>query len=122
MVGKVFADVAVVLLITSVLACMLFIQNRAARYSFALAADHALPSVLGRVHPKHKSPFVFGPAVGLIWAAATAIFKLLGVAPDALYPIASYSGPLAVLLLMLITSFAVLVYLLRRRRTAPDNA
>ncbi len=51
LVGKIFADIAIVLLITSILASMLSIQNIAARYSFSLAADGALPSILGRVHP-----------------------------------------------------------------------
>ncbi|MGW9415829.1 APC family permease [Arthrobacter cupressi] len=119
--GKIFADVAMILLITSVLACMLSIQNIAARYSFSLAADHALPPVLGRVHPRHKSPYVSALAVGLLWAVATVIFTVLGVAPDALYPIASGSGTFAVLLLMFITSFAVFVYFLRRRGSAPES-
>lgn len=56
LVGKIFADIGVVLLITSILASMLSIQNIAARYSFSLAADGALPKALGRVHPRHKSP------------------------------------------------------------------
>jgi len=121
LVGKIFADVAMILLITSVLACMLSVQNIAARYSFSLAADHALPSFLGRVHPRHKSPYVSALAVGLIWAVATVVFTILGVSPDALYPIASGSGTFAVLLLMFITSFAVLVYFLRRRSFAPES-
>lgn len=119
--GKIVADVAVILLITSVLACMLSVQNIAARYSFALASDHALPSFLGRVHPKHKSPYVSAMAVGIIWAVATVLFTALGVAPEVLYPIASGSGTFAVLLLMFITSFAVLVYFIRRRVSAPES-
>lgn len=121
LVAKIFADVAVVLLITSILASMLSIQNIAARYSFSLAADGALPSTLGRVHPRHKSPFISALAVGLLWAVATVVFTILGVAPEALYPIASGSGTFAVLLLMFITSFAVLVYFVRRRRSAPKS-
>ncbi len=121
LVGKIFADIAVVLLITSILASMLSIQNIAARYSFSLAADGALPSVLGRVHPRHKSPYVSALAVGLLWAVATVVFTVIGVAPEALYPIASGSGTFAVLLLMFITSFAVLVYFVRRRSFAPES-
>ncbi|WP_423183560.1 APC family permease [Arthrobacter sp. NyZ413] len=121
LVGKIFADVTTILLITSVLACMLSIQNIAARYGFSLAADHAVPAFFGRVHPRHKSPYVAAIAIGLIWAAATVLFTMLGVSPDALYPIASGSGTFAVLLLMFITSFAVLVYFLRRRSFAPES-
>lgn len=119
--GRIFADIALVLLITSVLACMLSIQNISARYSFSLAQDHALPSILGRVHPRHRSPYVSALAVGLVWAAATVLFTVLGVAPEVLYPIASGSGTFAVLLLMFITSGAVLVYFARRRGTTPGS-
>jgi hypothetical protein len=64
---------------------------------------------------------VSGLAVGVIWGAATVIFTILGVSPDNLYPIASGSGSFAVLLLMFITSFAVLVYFFRRRSFAPES-
>ncbi|MFK0003105.1 APC family permease [Paenarthrobacter sp. NPDC090522] len=121
LVGKIFADIGVVLLITSILASMLSIQNIAARYSFSLAADGALPKALGRVHPRHKSPYISAVGVGLVWAVATVVFTLVGVAPEALYPIASGSGTFSVLLLMFITSFAVLVYFVRRRSFAPES-
>jgi len=121
LVGKIFADIGVVLLITSILASMLSIQNIAARYSFSLAADGVLPAALGRVHPRHKSPYLSALTVGVVWAVATVIFTVLGVSPDALYPIASGSGTFAVLLLMFITSFAVLIYFLRRRSFAPES-
>ena len=121
LVGKIFADIGVVLLITSILASMLSIQNIAARYSFSLAADGALPKALGRVHPRHKSPYVSAVGVGLVWAIATVVFTVVGVAPEALYPIASGSGTFSVLLLMFITSFAVLVYFVRRRSFAPES-
>lgn len=121
LVGKIFADIGVVLLTTSILASMLSIQNIAARYSFSLAADGALPKALGRVHPRHKSPYVSAVGIGLLWAVATVVFTLVGVAPEAIYPIASGSGTFSVLLLMFITSFAVLVYFVRRRGFAPDS-
>ena len=57
LVGKIFADIGVVLLITSILASMLSIQNIAARYSFSLAADGARPRVRGSVPPPHKTPY-----------------------------------------------------------------
>lgn len=113
--GRIVADIAVVLLITSVLACMLSIQNITARYSFSLASDRALPAILGRVHPRHKSPYISAVAVGLVWALAIGVFSVLGIAPEVLYPIASGSGTFAVLLLMFVTSIAVLVYFVRRR-------
>lgn len=121
LVGTVFADVVSVLLLTSVLASMLSIQNIAARYSFSLAKDGALPKVLGRVHPRHDSPYVSALTVGVLWAVATIVFNVVGVRPDALYAIASGSGTFNVLLLMFIVSIAVLVYFFRRRRQNPES-
>lgn len=37
-----------------------------ARYIYAMAEDHALPSFLGKVHPKYKTPYVAILVVGLI--------------------------------------------------------
>ena len=119
--GKIFADIMVVLLITSTLACMLSIQNIAARYGFSLARDRALPPALGRVHPRHKSPYLAAVAVGTAWALATVLFAVLGVPAEKLYVVASGSGTFSVLLLMFIASAAVLVYFLRRRRTEPES-
>lgn len=121
MIGKTFADIAVVLLVTSILASMLSIQNIAARYSFSLAADRVLPGFLAKVHPRHKSPYLSALAVGVLWAAAIVVFSVLGVPPERVYPIASGSGTFSVLLLLFITSIAVFVYFLRRRRTQQER-
>lgn len=121
LIGKTFADIAVVLLITSILASMLSIQNIAARYSFSLAVDRVLPAALGKVHAKHKSPHVSALSVGLLWAAAIVLFTVLGVPPENLYPVASGSGTFSVLLLLFITSIAVFVYFVRKRSTQPES-
>ena len=121
MVGKTFADIAVVLLITSILASMLSIQNIAARYSFSLAADRVLPALLGKVHPKHRSPHLSALSVGLLWAAAIVVIAILNIDPASAYPVASGSGTFAVLLLLFITSIAVFVYFVRRRQSAPES-
>jgi hypothetical protein len=49
-------DVVLALLVTSGFVCLLSVQNILSRYCFSLRVDGALPSVLGRVHPKHRSP------------------------------------------------------------------
>ncbi|SDQ09070.1 Amino acid transporter [Leucobacter chromiiresistens] len=112
--GSLFADIAVVLLMTSILASMLSIQNIAARYSFSLAVDRVLPRRLARVHPKHRSPHLSALAVGLLWAVATIVFSIIGVPPENIYPVASGSGTFSVLLLLFITSIAIFVFFLRR--------
>lgn len=37
-----------------------------ARYIYAMAEDHALPSFLGKIHPKYKTPYIAIMVVGLI--------------------------------------------------------
>ncbi|MFZ3572199.1 APC family permease [Streptomyces sp. BH097] len=118
--GTVFTDAVTVLLLTSVLATMLSTQNIAARYSFSLAQDGALPKTLGRVHHRHRSPYVSALTIGAVWTVATVVFAVAGTAPDSIYPIASGSGTFSVLLLMFIVSLAVLVHFLRRRRENPE--
>ncbi|WP_353055370.1 APC family permease [Leucobacter sp. CX328] len=111
--GNLFADIAVVLLMTSILASMLSIQNIAARYSFSLAVDHVLPRRLARVHPAHGSPHISALSVGALWAVATVLFSVLGIAPEKIYPVASGSGTFSVLLLLFITSIAIFAFFLR---------
>lgn len=114
--GKVFTDIVVILILTSALACMLSIQNITARYGFVLAKDRALPRLLSQVHPKHLSPYIAASAVGAFWAIATVVLAFLKIPAETIYPISSGSGTFSVLLLMFIASVAVFVYFLRRRR------
>lgn len=117
--GKTVVDVVTILLITSTLACMLSIQNVAARYLFSLGGDGVLPRVLGKVHPKHGSPSVAAPMVGVVWAVAVVLFAVAGTAPESLYAKASGAGTFAVLLLMLGASIAVLAFFARGRSPIP---
>ncbi|MFI6367735.1 APC family permease [Nocardia sp. NPDC050630] len=119
--GKIVVDIVTILLMTSILASVLSIHNVAARYLFSLGADGVLPTFLGKVHPRHRSPFVSAALVGGVWAIAVLLFTAIGVGPDKLYPIASGSGTFAVLLLMLATSVSVVVYLRKNRGDDADS-
>lgn len=110
-----------ILLITSTLACMLSIQNIAARYGFSLARDRALPKALGHVHPRHHSPYLAALAIGAVWVVAIIVLAVVGADPEQIYVVASGSGTFSVLLLMFITSLAVLIYFLRRRSSNPES-
>ncbi|WP_218780568.1 APC family permease [Rhodococcus sp. NCIMB 12038] len=113
--GKIVVDVVTILLMTSILASVLSIHNVAARYLFSLGTDRVLPSVLGKVHPHHRSPFVSASLIGGVWAVLVIFFAAIGVGAEKLYPIASGTGTFAILLLMLGTSIAVVVYLRKNR-------
>ncbi|UQN15065.1 APC family permease [Gulosibacter sp. ACHW.36C] len=119
--GNIAADIMTILLITSTLACMLSIQNIAARYGFSLARDRALPKALGHVHPRHHSPYLAALAIGAVWVVAIIVLAVVGADPEQIYVVASGSGTFSVLLLMFITSLAVLIYFLRRRSSNPES-
>lgn len=119
--GKIFTDIVTVLLITSVLAAILSIQNASARYAFTLGRDRALPAYLARVHPKQRSPYMAALTVGALWIVATIIFALMGVPPEMIYPQAVGAGTFALIIIMSVASLAVLVYFIRRRKTHPES-
>ncbi|MGV0806641.1 APC family permease [Mycolicibacterium setense] len=115
LVGTIVSDIVTVLLISSMLAAMLSIQNASSRYLFSLGTDGVLPSALGRVHHRHKSPFVAALFVGGVWLSLVVIFAVLGVPPDGLYAKASGAGTLAIIVVMFAASVAVIAYFAKRR-------
>jgi amino acid transporter len=120
LVGSVVSDIVTVLLITSMLAAMLSIHNASSRYLFSMGTDGVLPSALGKVHPRHGSPFVSALVVGSVWVVLTIVFAITGVAPDGLYAKASGAGTLAIMIVMFAASIAVVVYFWKRRGLDTD--
>jgi amino acid transporter len=51
-------DILSYLIITGSFACGMAFHNTAARYFYSLGRERVLPSVLGRTHPRWKSPYV----------------------------------------------------------------
>lgn len=54
-----------------------------ARYIYAMAEDHALPKVLGKIHPKYKTPYI---AIGIV-----GIINIILIATNSINYIASIS-------------------------------
>ncbi|MHC3004926.1 amino acid permease [Gordonia sp. GN26] len=113
--GRVVSDVITVLLISSILAAMLSIQNASARYLFSLGTDGVLPAPLGQVHPRHRSPFVAASVVGAVWTVLLVVFAAVGTSPDSLYAKAAGAGNLAIILVMFAASVAVVAYFWKKR-------
>lgn len=112
-VGTVGVDITRVLLVTSLFAGLLSGQNILARYGFNLGSDGVLPAALGRVHPKHHSPYVATIAVSIVWLLLGLFFAVTGADPAQLYGECAGVGGFAVLILMLMTSVAVVVFFRR---------
>jgi len=114
--GRVGRDIVNVLLLTSLFACVLSFHNVIARYQFVLAGKGLLPRRLGTVHATHNSP-AFSSVVQTVTAAVIVlILAVFGVDPlVGVFGSMAGVATVGMVLLMLTTSVAVLVYFLRHR-------
>ncbi|NGO72494.1 APC family permease [Streptomyces boncukensis] len=118
-VGTVLRDVMQVLLLTSLFACVLSFHNVIARYTFTLSRQGLAPERLGAVHPRHRSPYISSLVQTGTALLLVAVFALVG-----LEPLVGVFGSMAgvstvgMVLLMLTTSVAVLVFFARRPEAA----
>lgn len=123
MFGPLVADVAAVLLLSSVFAALLSFHNGVARYLFALGRERVLPPVLATVGARSG-----GPVAGSLAQSATALvvvlaFVLAGADPMlALFGWFSGLSAVGVVLLMAGTSAAVIGYFRRDRRAAATTS
>ena len=104
------------LLITAMFACVLSFHNVITRYQHTMANAGVLPDRLGRVHPTHLSPHTSSLVQTITALVLIAVFALFQLDP-VLQVFTWFSGiaTLAVVLLMAVTSIAVLVYFARSR-------
>ncbi|MFI1506118.1 APC family permease [Streptomyces sp. NPDC020597] len=80
-VGGWATDLQRVLIVSSLLASLLAFHNAITRYGYALSAEGVAPAALGRIHPRHGSPWVSGIAQTALAATVTAMFAAIGVHP-----------------------------------------
>lgn len=113
-VGPAVADLMVVLLLTSLFAALLAFHNAISRYLFALGRQGMAPSPLARTHRRHASPHV-----GSLVQTATAlvvvlVFVVAGSDPVLqLFTWMSGLATVSILLLMVLTSVAILAFFAR---------
>lgn len=120
-VGQVVSDAATVLIVTSWFACVLSMHNVLTRYGFSLGTDGVLPSKLGTAHPRHGSPNVASVAVTALIIACGLTFVLAGADPVLMYGQLAGASGFAIVLLLVITSLAVLVYFRRCGQVAASR-
>lgn len=118
-VGTWARDVISVLVVTSAFAAVLSCQNIIARYGYSLGVDKALPAALGRVHPRHGSPYVSSLALSGIFLAGVLGFS--GSDPTVSYAWLAGAGGFPLLMLMFLTSVAVLVFFRKSRTKIKDS-
>jgi amino acid transporter len=113
--GKVWLDVGHVLFCTSLFAAMLSFHNTAARYTFALGRERVLPAWFERFNGAGAP--VWGSLTQTVLATvAVLLFAVQGWDPFlVLFFAGTVLGGFGVLLLMTVTSVAVLRYFARQR-------
>ena len=110
----VFANQVVnVLIVTSMFASTLALQNILSRYTHSLSVDGVLPQYFASVHPKHGSPYRSAMAVGAAGLLALLALIATGGKDLALYGAAAGIAFYGMLLLLFMTSIAVLVFFKR---------
>lgn len=115
--GSAFATIGTVFMITAVFAATLSFHNAVARYFFALGREGVLPAKLGSVHPRHGSPHAGSLSQTGFALLVVAGFGLLGGDPlGTLFNWFTNLGALGVILLLVVTSAAVVGFFRRDGR------
>ncbi|WP_425246967.1 APC family permease [Streptomyces sp. NEAU-NA10] len=113
-VGGWATDVQRVLIVTSVLAALLAFHNAITRYVYALSVESVAPAALGRVHPRHGSPWVAGIAQSVLAVVVVAVFALIDVDPYTKFFLwVNTPGVIGVLVLQALAAFAVVSFFRR---------
>lgn len=115
-VGEWLTDAFKVLIITSTFACQLAFFNTAARYLFAMGRERIAPAALGRVHPKHRTPYVASAVVAVALVIYDGAFQLSDSSTEAaLLKLGTWSpllGVLGILGIQALVSFAIIRHFL----------
>ncbi|WP_137989645.1 APC family permease [Streptomyces vilmorinianum] len=113
-VGAWAADLMHILIVTSIIASLLAFHNAINRYGLALAEEGVLPAALGRIHPRHRSPYVAGLAQTVLGAVIVLGFAAAGADPyTQLLLWVNTPGMIGLMALMLLAALAVVRYFRR---------
>ena len=115
--GPAWADVGLILLVTSVVAAGIAFHNTVARYIFALGREALLPRALGRTSRKRS------PRAASVTQSVTGLIVIVGFAVLGLDPLVylffygGTTGGLGILMLLAFTAVAIVAYFNR----SPDQ-
>jgi amino acid transporter len=102
------------LIVTSIVAGLLAFHNAITRYTLAITKEGLLPGVLGRVHPRTRSPYVAGLSQTLLAAVIVGGFAIAKADPYSQLLIwVNTPGVLGILLLQVMVAISVPVYFRR---------
>jgi amino acid transporter len=112
--GAIWGHAAALLFATSLFAALLSFHNAVARYAFALGREGVLPPVFGSVSSRTGAPWIASLSQSTLALTVVGVFALAAADPLlTLFTWLTNLGALGVLLLMTVTSFAVVGYFRR---------
>ncbi|ROZ89060.1 APC family permease [Gordonia sp. OPL2] len=112
--GSAASDVMMVMLVTSLFAALLAFHNAIARYTFALSRTGYAPRRLMRVHARHGSPHEGSLLQTVTAFLLVGAFAVAGADPVLqLFTWMAGVAIVAILVLMVLTSIAIIVYFRR---------
>ncbi|MFU8946451.1 APC family permease [Mycetocola zhadangensis] len=116
--APIVGDIVQLLVVTSMFACMLAFHNIVTRYLFTLGQRGVLPVKLAEVHTKHRAPSQASLWVSAITSIVIVVSALAQLDPVVqIYTWYSGAGAVGVIVMMALTSFAVLAFAARHRGT-----
>ena len=115
-------DVSALLFITSLLAALIAFHNVVARYLFSLGREGVLPPILARTNPRTQAPAAGSLAQSAVALVVLVLFAWAGAGHEygPLFPVLTMftwltnTGAFGLVLLMALTSFAVVGYFRRQ--------
>ena len=114
-VGTTARDAANLLVVTSLFAAILAIQNISARYTFALARDGVLPAPLAHVHPRRHAPTRAAAVLAIAVIAIDLTLAIVHVNPVTWYIALQGLGLWGLIALMAATCISIIVFFQRNR-------
>lgn len=114
-VGGTAATIAGLLLVSSLFAALSAFHNYVARYTYVAGREGLLPGVFGQTHDAHQSPHVGSVAQTIAALIVLGVFAGLGLDPILqMFTWVAQVGTLGVLLMMAVTSLAVISFFRKR--------
>ncbi len=109
--GSTLADIANLLLVTSVFAALASFHTVCVRYVYAAGRDRVIPARLGRVNPRNSSPSAASHLVSAVALGVILLTRLTHTDPFlGLFAWGSYVAAVGILALMICSSIAVIGY------------
>jgi amino acid transporter len=115
--ASVILDLGHALLLTSIFAAMLSYHNAVSRYSFALGREGVLPRILGHTRPRTGAPLMASIAQTITALIVILLFAINGWDPlGKLFFWLGTTGGVGILILLLVTSVAVIKFFANETR------